>query len=79
MNDENIFRELQDIHRSLNEITSYFQEGKVRLTKDCLQTQTNGDRPVRQREFKRLEKLLWWVIGIVTGSGLIAGGLKFLV
>ena len=79
MNEDIILRELEAIQKQLRSITSYFTKGEIRLTKDCLQTQTNGDRPVRQREFKRLEKLLWWVIGIVSSSGIFVAGAKFLL
>ena len=76
MNDEIlVMSELKDIKKSVKTIEHYFAEGKVRLTKDCLQNATNGSKPVLYREFKNLRKMVWWLVGItVSSGGLVAGG-----
>ena len=76
---KDIRQDVRDIKSDVKEITSWFTRGDVRLVKDCLQTLTSDEHPVRQKEFRRLEKLVWWIIGIViTGGGGAVAIAKFL-
>jgi len=66
--------DIKEIKEDIKSITTWFAKGQVRLTKDCLQNKSEGQQPVTQREFKRSNKLIWFIIGIIKVILLSGGG-----
>jgi len=74
-----IFLEIAEVKKEQKIFNQMLVEGKIMLKKDCLLCHDEPNQPVRQKEFNRLDKRVWWITGLViTLIGAVAA-LKYAV